>query len=48
MKAEQTRLVQTSWRQVLPTCAAAADLLYARLFELAPDVRPSSGATSMR
>lgn len=40
MTPDQIRLVQTSWQQVLPIRAAAADLFYARLFELAPEVRP--------
>lgn len=40
MTPEQIRLVQASWQQVLPISGAAADLFYARLFELAPDVRP--------
>lgn len=39
MNPEQIRLVQTSWQQVLPIRVAAADLFYARLFELAPEVR---------
>jgi hemoglobin-like flavoprotein len=40
MTPEQIRLVKASWQQVLPIRAAAADLFYARLFEIAPDVRP--------
>lgn len=40
MTPEQIRLVQASWQQVLPISGAASDLFYARLFELAPDVRP--------
>lgn len=40
MTPEQIRLVQASWQQVLPIARAAADLFYARLFELSPDVRP--------
>jgi hemoglobin-like flavoprotein len=40
MSPEQIRSVQASWQQVLPIRAAAADLFYARLFELAPEVRP--------
>ena len=40
MTPTQIELVRTSWQQVLPIKAAAADLFYARLFELAPEVRP--------
>ena len=40
MTPEQIALVQRSWQQVLPIQAAAADLFYSRLFELAPDTRP--------
>jgi hemoglobin-like flavoprotein len=40
MRPQQIELVRRSWQQVLPIRAAAADLFYARLFELAPDVRP--------
>ena len=36
----QIQLVQSTWQQVLPIRAAAADLFYGRLFELAPDTRP--------
>ena len=37
---DQIQLVQATWQQVLPIRAAAADLFYGRLFELAPDTRP--------
>ncbi len=40
MSPAQIDLVQTSWQRVLPIQAAAADLFYGRLFELAPDTRP--------
>jgi nitric oxide dioxygenase len=40
MNADEIELVQSTWRQVLPIRAAAADLFYGRLFELAPDTRP--------
>jgi nitric oxide dioxygenase len=40
MTPEQIRLVKSSWQQVLPIRAAAADIFYARLFEIAPEVRP--------
>jgi nitric oxide dioxygenase len=36
----QIQLVRDSWARVLPIQAAAADLFYARLFELAPETRP--------
>lgn len=36
----QIQLVRSTWQQVLPIQAAAADLFYGRLFELAPDTRP--------
>lgn len=40
MTPEQIQLVKSTWQQVLPIQAAAADLFYGRLFELAPDTRP--------
>jgi nitric oxide dioxygenase len=40
MAPAQIELVQSTWQQVLPIRAAAADLFYGRLFELAPDTRP--------
>lgn len=40
MTPEQIHLVQSSWARVRPIQAAAADLFYGRLFELAPDTRP--------
>lgn len=39
MTPQQIALVQSSWQQVLPIRATAADLFYARLFEVAPEVR---------
>jgi hemoglobin-like flavoprotein len=36
----QIKLVQTSFAKVAPIAATAADLFYARLFEIAPAVRP--------
>jgi hemoglobin-like flavoprotein len=35
----QIKLVQTSFAQVAPIAATAADLFYGRLFEIAPQVR---------
>jgi hemoglobin-like flavoprotein len=40
LNARQIQIVKTTWQQVLPIRAAAADLFYGRLFELAPEVRP--------
>ena len=39
MNQEQKRLVQASFAQVLPIAQAAAELFYARLFELDPGLR---------
>jgi hemoglobin-like flavoprotein len=39
MNEEQKRLVQASFEQVLPIGEKAAQLFYARLFELEPDLR---------
>lgn len=40
MTPHQIKLVQTSFAQVAPIAATAADLFYGRLFEIAPDLRP--------
>jgi hemoglobin-like flavoprotein len=40
MTRDQVHLVKSTWQQVLPIQAAAADLFYGRLFEIAPEVRP--------
>ncbi len=40
MNPTQIDLVKHTWQQVRPIQAAAADLFYGRLFELAPDTRP--------
>lgn len=40
MTPEQIKLVQESFKTVLPIAPQAADLFYARLFEIAPQVRP--------
>jgi hemoglobin-like flavoprotein len=40
MTPNQIKLVQTSFAKVAPIAATAADLFYARLFEIAPAVRP--------
>ena len=39
MTPRQIMLVQTSFAQVTPIAATAADLFYGRLFQIAPDVR---------
>ncbi len=39
MTPNQIKLVQTSFAQVAPMAATAADLFYGRLFEIAPHVR---------
>jgi len=39
MAPEQIKLVQETFKSVQPIAAQAADLFYARLFEIAPDVR---------
>ena len=40
MQTTQKQLVQASFAKVLPIAAQAADLFYARLFELDPSLRP--------
>jgi len=39
MTPQQIALVQASFAEVVPIAGTAADLFYARLFEIAPDVR---------
>jgi len=39
MTSEQIKMVQDSFRKVMPISGAAADLFYDQLFEIAPDVR---------
>lgn len=39
MTPEQIRLVQSTWKQVLPNADRVAELFYGRLFELAPGYR---------
>lgn len=39
MTPRQIELVQASWRRVLPIAEDAAQLFYARLFELDPTLR---------
>lgn len=40
MTPEQVKLVQDSFRKVVPIADKAADLFYDRLFAIAPEVRP--------
>jgi hemoglobin-like flavoprotein len=40
MTPEQVSLVQDSFRKVVPIAGTAADLFYARLFTIAPEVKP--------
>lgn len=40
MNPKQIELVQTSFEKVVPIAGTAADLFYARLFELDPALRP--------
>lgn len=40
MTPEQTRIVQESWKKVVPIADAAAGLFYDRLFEIDPTTRP--------
>lgn len=39
MTPEQVKLVQSSFEKVVPIAPQAADIFYARLFEIAPEVR---------
>jgi hypothetical protein len=40
MTSEQIKLVQESFAKVVPIADGAASLFYARLFEIAPEVKP--------
>ncbi len=40
MAPDQVKLVQESFAKVEPIAAQAGDMIYARLFEIAPEVRP--------
>ncbi|BCX47122.1 hemoglobin [Haloferula helveola] len=48
MTEEQKNLVQGSWEQVVPISETAAELFYARLFELDPDVKPLFASADMK
>jgi hemoglobin-like flavoprotein len=47
MTPAQKKLVQASWRQVVPIADAAAAMFYARLFLIDPSTRPLFRATDM-
>ncbi|MGD1922772.1 MAG: globin family protein [Paracoccaceae bacterium] len=40
MTPEKVKMVQDSFKMVLPIADTAADIFYTRLFEIAPEVRP--------
>jgi hypothetical protein len=40
MTPDQTRIVQDTWKKVVPIADTAADLFYDRLFEIDPTSRP--------
>ena len=40
MTPEQVKLVQESFKKVVPIAPQEADIFYTRLFEIAPEVRP--------
>ncbi|MBR0683525.1 hemin receptor [Roseomonas eburnea] len=40
MSPDQTRIVQDTWKQVVPIADTAANLFYDRLFEIDPSTRP--------
>ncbi|MDE0512579.1 MAG: globin family protein [Gammaproteobacteria bacterium] len=40
MTPEQIEMVQNSWEQVKPISEQAADMFYAKLFEMDPDIKP--------
>ncbi len=45
---EQKNLVQNSWEKVVPIAPTAAELFYARLFELDPAVKPLFDEANMK
>lgn len=40
MTPEQIEMVQNTWEQVKPISEQAADMFYAKLFEMDPDIKP--------
>ncbi|HYD52740.1 MAG TPA: globin family protein [Gemmatimonadaceae bacterium] len=47
MQPTDVRVVQRTWEQVVPIADIAAELFYARLFELDPSLRPLFAASDM-
>ncbi|MEM0897727.1 MAG: globin family protein [Verrucomicrobiota bacterium] len=45
---EQKELVQSSWEKVVPIADTAAELFYAKLFELDPEVKPLFANSDMK
>jgi len=45
MNAEQIMLVQSSWEELRPLAAKTGELLYRRVFELAPELRERFSGT---
>lgn len=45
---EQTQLVQESWELVIPIANMTADIFYARLFEIRPELRRMCDHTDIR
>lgn len=48
MTEDQKTLVQESWELVVPISETAAELFYARLFELDPDLKPLFSNADMK
>ena len=48
MTPEQKDLVQSSWEKVVPIADTAAELFYARLFELDPALQPMFANSDMK
>jgi len=48
MTEEQKTLVQDSWEKVVPISETAAELFYARLFELDPELKPLFASADMK
>jgi hemoglobin-like flavoprotein len=48
MTPEQIKLVQESWKKVLPIKETAAELFYGKLFEIAPQVQPLFKNTTLQ
>ena len=48
MTPEQKDLVQSSWEKVIPISETAAELFYARLFELDPELQPLFANSDMK